>query len=89
MGLNLKDEETVALVTEVAKRLRSTKTAAVRQLAREKLAELDSTAGSAVRARGVANLRWLEEEVWPRTAGKTITAREIEELLGYDEMAGE
>lgn len=30
MGLNLKDDETVALVTEVAKRLGTTKTGAVR-----------------------------------------------------------
>ncbi len=42
MGLDLRDEDTVALVSEVAKRLGTTKTAAVRDLARAKIAELDA-----------------------------------------------
>lgn len=29
---------------------------------------------------------WLETKIWPRTAGKTITKEEIEDLMGYDEM---
>lgn len=86
MGLNLKDEETVALVTEVAKRLGTTKTGAVRELARQKLSELDGDDSEEARARIAENRRWLEEEVWPQTAGKRITKEEIEDLLGYNEM---
>ena len=40
-------------------------------------------------ARAADNLRWLQEEVWPRTAGKSITKDEINELLGFDEMVEE
>lgn len=89
MGLNLKDEETVALVTEVATRLGLTKTGAVRELARQRLAELDAGQADELERRHAANLRWLETEVWPRTAGKTISKEEIEDLLGYNEMVGE
>jgi hypothetical protein len=89
MGLNLKDEETVALVTEVARRTGRTKTATVRELAREKLAELDMKAADLAQARAADNLRWLQEEVWPHTAGKSLTKDEINELLGFDEMGDE
>ena len=40
-------------------------------------------------ARAADNLRWLQEEVWPRTGGKSITKDEINELLGFDEMVEE
>lgn len=87
MGLNLKDEETTALVSEVAKRLGTTKTGAVRELARQKLAELDAQDSSALEARTAENLRWLEENIWPYTAGITPpTKDEIEDMLGYDDM---
>ncbi len=86
MGLNLKDEETVALVTEVAKRLGTTKTGAVRELARQKISELDSEADAETRARIAENLRWLAKEVWPDTAGTRLSEDELDELLGYDEM---
>jgi len=82
MGLNLKDEETVALVSEVATRLGTTKTAAVRDMARQRLAELKSEQES--RHDELINL--LETEIWPRTAGKSITKEEIEDLLGYNDM---
>jgi hypothetical protein len=86
MGLNLKDEETVALVSEVAKRLGTTKTAAVRQLAKERLDQLDSAATIERDERLRAMLHWLETEVWPHTAGvKRLTKAEEEELLGYNE----
>lgn len=86
MGLNLKDDETVALVTEVAARLGTTKTGAVRELARQKLAELDAHGASELEARTADNLRWLEEHIWPYTAGATSpTKEEIEEMLGYDD----
>jgi hypothetical protein len=87
MALNLKDEETVALVTEVARRLRITKTAAVRQLARERLAELDRMSEAERRHRAEEFTAWLAREIWPKTAGKKpLTKEEEEELLGYDEM---
>lgn len=86
MGLNLKDEETVALVTEVAQRLGTTKTGAVRELARQKISELDSETDAQTRARIAENLRWLAEEVWPDTAGTRLSEEELDELLGYDEM---
>lgn len=89
MGLNLKDEETVALVTEVAKRLGTTKTGAVRELARQKLTELDSEHDADNLARSEDNLRWLEGEVWPKTAGKRLTSDEIDDILGYNAMVPE
>ena len=87
MSLNLKDEETVALVTEVAKRLGTTKTAAVRQLARERLDELDHASEEATAKKVRDITAWLERDVWPQTAGKKpLTKEEEEQLLGYDEM---
>jgi hypothetical protein len=50
---------------------------------------LDVKADDAAQARAADNLRWLQEEVWPRTAGKSITKDEINELLGFDEMVDE
>ncbi len=82
MGLNLKDEETTALVAEVAKRLGTTKTAAVRDMARQRLAELKSEQES----RHDELMHFLETEIWPRAAGKSITKEEIEDLLGYTDM---
>jgi hypothetical protein len=89
MGPNLKDDETVALVTEVAKRLGTNKTGAVRQLAREKLSELDSEHDADNQARREENLRWLEGEVWPKTAGKHLTRDEVDDILGYNSMVPE
>jgi hypothetical protein len=87
MGLNLKDEETVALVTEVASRMGVTKTRAVRELARQRLAELD-LANQSERVRREAEVtEWLRNEVWPQTAALTPLSRtEQEELLGYNDM---
>lgn len=31
-------------------------------------------------------IHWLETKIWPKTAGKTISKEEIEDLMGYDEM---
>ncbi|UFS59186.1 type II toxin-antitoxin system VapB family antitoxin [Subtercola endophyticus] len=82
MGLNLKDDETVALVSEVARRLGLTKTGAVRELARAKLADLD--AQSALKSSTL--LRYLESEVWPHTVGAPVSKTERESIVGYDEM---
>jgi hypothetical protein len=87
MGLNLKDEETVALVTEVAQRLGTTKTAAVRELARQRLAELDSAHVTEVEERIRALNDWMALEIWPKTAGTTpYTKAELNDILGYADM---
>jgi hypothetical protein len=87
MHLNLKDDETVALVTEVAQRLGLTKTGAVRQLAREKLVQLEGSEQSDRDARLRHALEWLERDVWPHSAAmRNLSKKEEEELLGYDEM---
>jgi hypothetical protein len=87
MGLNLKDEETVALVSEVAKRLGTTKTAAVRQLARERLEQLDDASKADRDERLRQATEWLETNVWPRSAEvRHLTKEEEEELLGYNDM---
>ena len=89
MGLNLTDTETVALVSQLAKRTGQTMTATVRELAREKLAQLDAMVDNRAQPRAANNLCWLHEEVWPRTTGKDVTKYDIDDLLGYDEMTGE
>ncbi len=66
MSLNLKDEETAVLVTEVAKRLGTTGTAAVRVLARAKIAELDADADAEVERRYRELRRFVEKKVWPK-----------------------
>ena len=87
MTLNLKDEETVALVSELARRLGKTKTGVVRDVVREKLDELDRETQSGADARAQEFTSWLERDIWPHTrSGKTLTKRQEEELLGYDEM---
>ncbi len=86
MGLNLKDEETVALVTEVASRMGVTKTRAVRELARQRLAELDLTNQSERDRRESDVTEWLRAEVWPQTAALTpLSSSEQDDLLGYDD----
>lgn len=87
VSLNLKDDETVALVTEVARRLGRTKTAAVRELAREKLAELDAEGDDEAERRYQALRGFVAREIRPLVKpGARITKDEIEQLLGYDEM---
>ena len=87
MSLNLKDDETVAMVTEVAGRLGLTKTGAVRELARARLAQLDDEQQSDKSARLQHALDWLERDVWPYSGQlKQMTKEEEEALLGYDEM---
>lgn len=90
MGLNLKDEETVALVSEVAKRTGTTKTAAVRELARKRLEELDAVDGDAAEQRYRKLLHLMETEIWPNLKpGPPITKEEIEEITGMNEMFDE
>lgn len=87
MGLNIKDDETVALVAEVARQLGTTKTGAVRDMARQKLAELDVHRENDVKARIAETTAWLEEHIWPHTAELGMpTKEEIEEITGMSEM---
>ena len=87
MGLNLKDEETVALVSALAKRTGQTKTATVRELARARLAELDDRDADAKEARFAELMHSLETEVWPHTTGlPPITKKDIEDITGMTEM---
>lgn len=87
VGLNIKDDETVDLVTEVARRLGTTKTGAVRDLARQKIAELDAQQENDLQARIAETTAWLEEHIWPHTAHLGMpTKEEIEEITGMSEM---
>lgn len=88
MQLNLKDDETIALVTEVAQRLGLSKTGAVRELARQKLAQLDEFDAADQDERTRHALAWLERDVWPASTGLRRLSKSAEEaLLGYDELA--
>jgi hypothetical protein len=87
MSLNLKDEETVALVSELAKRLGKTKTGAVREVVRDRLDELDRESESDADARAAEFTSWLERDIWPHMRSlKPLTKHEEETSLGYDEM---
>ena len=87
MGLNIKDEETVALVTELARRLGTSKTGAVRALAQQRLAELDVQREDEVQARVAETTAWLEEHIWPYTRTlRPMTREEEDELLGHNEL---
>ena len=88
MHLNLKDDETVALVSEVARRLGMTKTGAIRELARQRLAELERSDTTAVEDRERSAIEWLEREVWPATENlRPLSQPEQDKLLGFDEAA--
>ena len=82
MALNIKDAETERLATELANRLSTTKTGAIRDALRARLQELtDRAHQDAALAR---HYRFLEAEIWPVTAGTApITKAEREDILGY------
>jgi antitoxin VapB len=87
MGLNIKDDETVALVTELARQLGTTKTGAIRELARQRLAELDAQRDDDLQAKIAETTAWLEENIWPKTRNlRPLTREEEDVLLGHDEM---
>ncbi len=87
MGLNLKDEHTVALVTEVASRLGMSKTATVRELARQRLEQLNAEDDAAVQRRVRELTKFMETEIWPHVpSGPPITKDEIERITGMDDM---
>ncbi len=89
MGLNIKDDEAVALIAEVARRMGITKTGAVRELAREKLAELEAQHDDDLQSRIAATTVWLEQNAWPLTRSlRSLSPDDEDALLGHDEIFG-
>lgn len=80
MALNIKDAQTENLATQLAQRLNTTKTAAIRDALRAQLALLESHDHE----RLAQALDVLRLEVWPLTAGSApITKQDREAILGY------
>ncbi len=68
---------------------RTRKTGAVRELARQRLTELEGADEVEIEERRARVVQWLEREVWPRTADlRPLSKEEEEDLLGYDEPIG-
>jgi hypothetical protein len=87
VSLNIKDEEAVALLSEVARLMGVSKTAAVRALAQEKLDSLNSAQAQQNKKELAKIFAWYEKNIWPHTVDvKAMTKEEEEELLGYDEI---
>jgi antitoxin VapB len=88
MALNIKDEETEALVTKITSLTGETETEAVRKAARERLERLQPQPKPRRKKMTAEEMRyWLETEVWPKVPkellGKGISKAEREEILGY------
>lgn len=87
MALNIKDQETEQLATEIAERTGDSKTGAVRQALREKRDRLDLESGRP-RPRTTEDMtRFLETEIWPlipeeERGRPPMTKAEREEILG-------
>jgi antitoxin VapB len=85
MALNIKDPEVDRLATELASRLRTNKTDAIRRALNAQLALLQSDTGD----RAGQLLDMMRTEVWPLLNDRTpISKREREEILGYDSETG-
>jgi antitoxin VapB len=85
MALNIKDPEVDRLAAELAHRLHTTKTAAIRHALHAQLMLLESRAGD----RQAQLLDVMRSEIWPLLTDRTpITKREREEILGYDPETG-
>jgi antitoxin VapB len=84
MALNIKDQETERLASEVAALTGKTKTGAVRYALRQML---DSLSTPTVRQREDRLTRFLEEEIWPLVPtdqlGKPLSKAEREQILGF------
>ena len=84
MALNIKDPEVDRLAAELAARLRTSKTDAVRRALNAQLAVLQPHTGGAEQL-----LEVMRTEVWPLLSDRTpITKRDREEILGYDPDTG-
>ncbi|MFV0495874.1 type II toxin-antitoxin system VapB family antitoxin [Mycobacterium sp.] len=85
MALNIKDPEVDRLAAELAARLRTTKTAAIRHALRGQLTQLDSAAED----RRARLLEIMHTEIWPLLSDRDpITKQERAEILGYDPVTG-
>jgi antitoxin VapB len=85
MALNIKDPEVDRLAAELADRLQTTKTDAIRRALHAQLTLL----GSGVSDRQARLLDVMRTEIWPLLADRRpITKREREEILGYDAQTG-
>jgi antitoxin VapB len=85
MALNIKDSEVDRLATELAVRLHTNKTDAIRQALYAQLALLESRAVD----RQERLLDVLRTEIWPLLTDRSpITKREREKILGYDTETG-
>lgn len=86
MALNIKDQETEQLVSQVAEMTGSTKTGAVRQALRERRDRLRLESGRPEKPyHGMQ--QWLETEIWPQIPAELkgrppMSKDEIEEILG-------
>lgn len=86
MGLNIKDEEAVGLVSEVARRSGRSKTATIRDLARAELARLDAEAYDRTKARVRELTDFFDAEIWGPPQ-KPLEKSEIEAMLGIEDSA--
>jgi antitoxin VapB len=85
MALNIKDPEVDRLASELAARLHTNKTDAIRQALNAQLALLQSRTGN----REEQLLNVMRTEIWPLLTDRTpIKKREREEILGYDPATG-
>jgi antitoxin VapB len=85
MALNIKDPEVDRLANELATRLRTNKTDAIRQALHAQLALLESRTDD----RQAQLLNVMRTEIWPLLTDRApITKREREEILGYDPETG-
>jgi antitoxin VapB len=87
MALNIKDEETEALVARIALLTGETETEAVRRAAQERLRSLGQVLPKRKKMTAEEMRTWLETEIWsavPKDVlGKSISKAEREEILGY------
>lgn len=85
MAMNIKDPEAERLATELAGRTGESKTAAIREALRERLARV-TAADESVAERAARMRTFLENEIWPHVPpdqlGKRLTKEEEEEILG-------
>jgi antitoxin VapB len=85
VALNIKDPEVDRLAAELATRLHTNKTDAIRHALHAQLALLESRAGD----RQAQLLDVMRTEIWPLLSDRSpITKREREEILGYDPETG-
>ena len=85
VALNIKDPEVDRLATELAARLNTNKTDAIRQALNAQLVLVQSHADN----REQQLLDVLRTEIWPLLTDRTpITKRERKEILGHDPDTG-